>query len=148
MSSRYKLTIEGRCYSKKNSRDIHTITEGGGRPILGMENGRLVTKKPKTRSYPGKGEKLKNYEAHATAQARLQWDGPPLEGPVRITLRIFFSGPTPDAFGPSETVFDVLEAAGVVKNDRQFVVWGMPAIDPIRVTPGTERVEIDLEKGD
>ena len=136
----YELSIQGHCPSKKNSRPIY---RKGGKPFL------------------GKGDKLREYEEHAVIQLRAQWKHEPIDHDVLCALRIYYYaakalGKRPDAFGPAETVYDVLEAAGVVTNDVHLVPGGAigvadfstlihRAIDRIPVRDRKEqRVEITL----
>lgn len=125
------LRIEGKCPSKKNSRDVKL--------------GRKSKKTGKRTLYPAKKPAVKLYEKHAPIQLRAQWgDRAPLKGLVGIQAHYFFSGNEPDILGFLETVFDVLEYAGIVENDRQLVPYGQPAATRTHVKTGEEHVLIDL----
>ena len=118
------LTVKGHCYSKKNHRPIFRAGRRG-RPFLGKTN------------------TLKQYENVALLQIKAQWGSwPALSSWVEVVLVIRFAGPTPDAFGPSETIFDCLQAAGVVKNDSLLCPQ---AVIRERVKKGQEEVEIRLD---
>lgn len=121
------LTIPGHCYSLKTSRTIFRNKATG-------------------RMFPGKRKKLENYERQAVLFLRQAWGRrPPLAGTVLVSMVIYYSGPEPDAFGPAETVFDCLQKAEVVENDRQLVPSGTPAIARVHVCRAMERVEITLD---
>jgi len=101
----YELSIQGHCPSKKNSRPIY---RKGGKPFL------------------GKSDRLRDYEEHASIQLRAQWKHEPIDHDVLCALRIYYYaakalGKRPDSTGPEETVWDVLETAGVVTNDVHLV---------------------------
>ncbi|MFA4944910.1 MAG: hypothetical protein WC789_09450 [Lentisphaeria bacterium] len=124
----FALHIPGHCYSKKNHREIHSNRRTG-------------------RRFLGKSDRLSAYEEYAVFEIRRQWRGrPTLMGPVRVALKVWWYRAHPDALGPAETVYDVLEHAGVVKNDRQLIPWGTPAVERIKVSsPEDERVEVTVE---
>lgn len=130
MAREWKLTVHGRAISKKNSRDTKARTGKRGQTLL----------------FPGKSDRLKLFEKNATAMLQAQWDDETITDYVGIAMTVFYSGPEPDAFGPAETIFDCLEYARVVKNDRLLVPWGEPAIQRVRVEAGTERTEITLKE--
>lgn len=120
-----KLTIAGHCYSKKNSRPI--FRTGSGRPFL------------------GKSSQLRRYERGANILLRSAWGPrPPLQGRIEVKLTFYYAGREPDALGPAETVFDALQAAGIVTDDVQLVPSGLPAIARVHVGRAEERVEIEL----
>jgi Holliday junction resolvase RusA-like endonuclease len=125
-----KLIIHGHCLSKKNHRPI--FRNPNGKPFL------------------GKSKKLKIYERQAEAQLRAQRRlhgiQDPLQGDVACRLVVYYSGRRPDAFGPAETIYDLLEAAGVVEDDGQLVPWGEPAIELVHTVRLQERVEVFLSK--
>ena len=125
------LTIPGHCYSKKNHRPIRRNRRTGKR-------------------FLGKSDELTGYESLAVVLVRAQWSPrPPIETEVRVALRVWWWRAHPDALGPAETVYDILEHAGVVRNDRLIVPWGTPAIERIKVSsPAEERVEVELETGE
>lgn len=108
-----RLTILGEPASKANQRQLVTFPDGKGgkRPAL------------------VKSKKAQNYERDALLQipngARLR-----LEGPVRVTLRVFYASERPDL--DESVILDVLQdryvgrgeervlvQAGVYRNDRQ-----------------------------
>jgi len=67
-----------------------------------------------------------------TETLKRQWKG---KGPVidhlHIHTEITKPGKYPDDIGMLETVYDCLQAAGVVRNDNQFSSWsGWSKIDP------------------
>jgi hypothetical protein len=128
------LSIPGHCYPLKTHRPI--------RVVRSRQTGRLIP-------IVGKSSALRAYEKRATLLLKQQWAGrPPLEGRVPIRLHVMFAGPEPDALGPAETVFDLLQAAGVVGNDRQLVPCGcadhLAAVVRTRVPRKDEGVEITL----
>lgn len=100
-SWRFLAKIPGHCYSLKNHRPIH---RAGGRPFL------------------GKSPALRAYQEKAALILRAAWAGrAPLQGEVKIRMSVHYAGPRPDALGPAETIFDCLQAAGVVQDDVQLV---------------------------
>lgn len=120
------IVIPGHCYSLKTSRTIF--------------------RSPRGRLFPGKSTKLKTYQEKAEFLMRLAWGKKTTltDEFVGVTLRFYYSGPTPDALGPAETIFDCLQNAGVVENDRQLTPAGYPAILRFRVPKKQERVEIEI----
>ena len=126
-----RFTIHGHCPSKKNHRPIHKAG-GSGKPFV------------------GKSPALRRYEQQARVQLILQCRAhglrAPMTGPVRCRLIVYYSGPRPDALGPAETIYDLLEAAQVVENDRQLVPWGEPAVELVHVSRAREMVEVYLGK--
>jgi hypothetical protein len=122
---RIRLNIPGHCYSKKNSRNIFQTADG--------------------RMFPGKSKQLSGYEKRSAAALRAAWNRPPLAGDVYISLAYGYAGPRPDALGFAETVFDVIQAAGIVANDAQLVPAGLPeAISRRHVATGEQMVTVLL----
>jgi hypothetical protein len=68
------------------------------------------------------------YENKAILLLRSQWSGPPLAERVRICIDVDFYKNEPDDVGVAETIYDALQAAGVVVNDRLLCLAGDPAI--------------------
>lgn len=120
------LVVRGHCYSKKNSRPIF---------------------KRGSRLFPGKSEQLERYERTAAVDLRRQWGiRRTLKGSAFVRLTYYYRGQTPDALGFAETIFDAIEAAGIVEDDVQLVPVGSPAISRIHaVHKDGERVEIEIE---
>jgi len=131
------LTIRGESASKANSREIVT------RRFRSKTDGTL-----KTRPMSIKSDKARDYERDALAQipskARVR-----LEGPVRVTLRIWYATERPDL--DESVILDVLQdrwrvvhhatgdervlvRGGVYRNDRQvrqkFVFHGIDRANP------------------
>jgi Holliday junction resolvase RusA-like endonuclease len=111
----FTLRLSGHVVSKKNSREIHRAGRGG-KPFIGKSAG------------------LRAYEASAEYELRRQWNFPTLTGPVKVQLIVGWWRNHPDALGPAETLYDALEHAEVVNNDRQLVPWGEPAIARVHVS--------------
>ena len=124
-----RFTIHGHCPSKKNHRPIYR-TGGTGKPFL------------------GKSDMLRRYEQQARVQLMIQCRAnglrSPLSGDVRCRLVVYYAGPRPDAFGPAETIYDLLEEGQIVENDRQLIPWGEPAVERVHVSRARERVEVYL----
>ncbi len=121
-----KITIRGHCYSLKNHRPIFNAGKGG-RPFL------------------GKSATLRTYQRAATESLRAAWSPrPPIEGKVQVALVYYYAGKEPDALGFAETIFDCLQAAGIVTDDAQLVPSGCPAISRIHVGTAEQRVEVEL----
>jgi Holliday junction resolvase RusA-like endonuclease len=102
MTDVYYITILGAVKSKKNSKRIINTCRV---PLL-----------ISSRSYLA-------WEAAALPQVRKQWEGrPPIDGDVRVVARIY-QGPRQsiDLTNAVEGTWDVLEKAGVLKNDYQIV---------------------------
>ena len=164
----YELSIQGHCPPKKTSMPIwrernSDSTTGDfpqGRAVSAKEFRAGVEHKQGKPSI-GKRTVVSDYETSAVIQLRAQWKGKPIDHDVLCSLCVYYYarkglGRRPDAFGPAETVYDVLEAAGVVTNDVHIVPGGTigvadfstlihRAIDRIPVRDRKEeRVEITL----
>lgn len=152
-----RFTIIGEPASKANSREIATIGARKMEVLVGQnDDGSLQFEKMKVggRILNRKSDKALNYEKSALKQvppvARLR-----LQGPVRVTLRIFYASQRPDL--DESVVLDVLQdryeknkytkarelvQRGVYCNDRQVREKHVfHAID--RKNPRTE-IEIEL----
>ncbi|KAF0156254.1 MAG: hypothetical protein FD189_1059 [Elusimicrobia bacterium] len=124
-----RLVILGHCPSKKNSRDIFRNRRTG-------------------RMFPGKSDALRTYEEKAALLFRQAWGARlPLVGDVKIRAVYHYAGKRPDALGFMETIFDAIQAAGIVADDVQLVPSGMPAIRRIHCVKAQERVEVELATG-
>lgn len=110
----FTLQLSGHVVSKKNHREIQRAGRGG-RPFI------------------GKSAQLRSYEAAAEYELRSQWKFATLTGPVKVQLVVYWYRAHPDALGPAETLYDALEHAEIVKNDRQLVPAGDPAIARVKV---------------
>ena len=90
---------------------------------------------------------LKRREAswdQAVLQARAAWHGPPIDQPVTVRARYFRRRLDADPTNLDSALADVLQAAGVVTNDKLLCVW---ADHPRRDTanPRTEFWFVDPE---
>src|SRR3990172_11668898 len=92
----WQATILGEPASKANSRKLVTVH---GRPLF------------------IKSEKARGYESDFLAQARPLADGP-IEGKLAFTGHFFYRTERPDL--DASLVFDCLQKAGVIRNDRQI----------------------------
>jgi len=156
MSTKYKMTIPGHCYPLKTHRPIQPLRTGGkGSRWMFQFKSKAGLKWAGCRPSLGKTDKLRDYQERAVYEIMRQWAAPgggrmaPLEGKVGITITIYYSGQQPDAFGPSETIFDILQDAKVVRDDVQLVPCGTPAISRVHCKKAVEHVEIlvwDLEE--
>jgi Holliday junction resolvase RusA-like endonuclease len=128
--TRIAFTIIGQAASKANSRELVKFGE------------RLVSIKSKA---------ARTFERDALRQIPA-WARQRLEGPVRVTLHVFYASERPDL--DESVVLDVLQdryvgtgqqrqlvQAGVYRNDRQVrekhVFWGLDRVNP--------RVEVVVE---
>ncbi len=138
----HKLTITGHCYSLKTSQEIH---RRGGRMVNTIKDGKLARKMKGGRPSIGKRKNLKKYMETAILELKARWSPrETIKTQALIEMVVFFAGPEPDSWGPAETVSDLLEAAGVIENDRLLTPAGSPAIKRIRVPKCDERVELKL----
>lgn len=69
-----------------------------------------------------------------------------LEGPVSVYLNIVRKDKRKDAHNLMATIFDALEHAGVIKNDRQILEWRGRAYRIDKENPSVA-VQIFYEKG-
>ncbi len=95
------FTVPGRVVVKKNSR-----------PIWRLPNGR---------SKLGKSKRLQAYEEQAIARLRAAWAGKaPLTGQLWVECHAYQHDARwePDLLGWQETLWDCLQAAGVIANDK------------------------------
>lgn len=108
-----EFTIHGEPASKANSRELVTFGRGG----------------PNARPMLIKSKKAREYEKQALLQIP-HWARLRIEGPVRVTIRIFYASERPDL--DESVVLDVLQdryrgkkefraldQKGVYRNDRQ-----------------------------
>lgn len=114
-------TVAGHCYSLKNHRPIY---RAGGRAFI------------------GKSKALAQYQRRAALELMHQHAQAPIDRLVFAGVKIYYAGPEPDALGPTETIFDCMQAGGVVVDDRLIVPRG---IVRIRVPRAEERFEVYLE---
>lgn len=111
-----------------------------GRPGLFVLHGELAPKKtspvlrrsgrrcpvckqptgPTTVGHPKKREKSWD---QAILQARALWSGKPIDEPVTIRVRYFRRRLDADPTNLDSALADVLQAAGVVANDKQVCTW-------------------------
>jgi Holliday junction resolvase RusA-like endonuclease len=154
------FTIHGEPASKANSREISTIGAKNMDVVVGQnDDGSLKLEKMRVggRFLNRKSDKALAYEQNAMRQippkARVR-----IEGPVRVTLRIFYASERPDL--DESVVLDVLQDRyelvkvpgkeekqrvrvhnGVYRNDRQVrekhVYWGLDKVMP--------RTEVTIE---
>lgn len=123
------LKIPGHCPSKKNHYRVVPCRKA---PFTGAF--RLV-----------KDDMVTTYEKKAILLLRSQWSGPPLAELTDIDIKVDFYGNEPDDVGVAETIYDALQAAGVVANDRLLRLCGNPAIGRHKVPRRAEEgVEITL----
>jgi hypothetical protein len=128
------LKIPGHCPSKKNHYRT-TFRDKRGRPL---PYARLT-----------KDDMVKTYEYKAVLLLRSQWGGPPLAERVRVHIYVDYFRNEPDDVGVAETVYDALQAAGVVAHDRLLCLWGEPAIYRHKVAGrADEGVAITLRWGE
>lgn len=115
----YELVIQGHCPSKKTSQAI----------LMNKATGKRFISKP---------QRARDYEEPAVAQLHDQWKvhgrrRPALCHDVLCSLKVYYYaakglGRRADAHGPGETIYDVLQAAGVITNDVHLVPGGV--VDP------------------
>lgn len=106
------LRIPGHCPSKKNH---YRVVPCRKFPVTGAY--RLA-----------KDDAVTTYEKKAILLLRSQWSGPPLAELTDIGIAVDFYRNEPDDVGVAETIYDALQAAGVVANDRLLRLCGNPAI--------------------
>jgi len=95
-----------------------------GRPITKKNSSRIIinarTKRPMVIPSP----QYKEYEQAALWHLK-QYVGPTFGGPVRVRALYWLPDrrSRPDLLGLEEATADILEAAGIVANDRMIVSW-------------------------
>ncbi len=115
-----RLTVIGTPVTKKNS---SRIVHFGKRPAI----------------LPSAQYKL--WEAKAVPQLRLCWSPRlPLEKPVNVAAVIYRQRAAGDLVNFLQAIADVLEVAGVVKNDRWIVSWNGSRLDKDAKYPRVELV--------
>jgi crossover junction endodeoxyribonuclease RusA len=83
----------------------------------------------------------RKWKKAALLAAQLQWRGKPLEGDVRVSIIAYFRDRRRDTDNILKPALDLLQAAGVMVNDRQVCeIHLYRAIDK-----GNPRLEVDVE---
>jgi crossover junction endodeoxyribonuclease RusA len=83
----------------------------------------------------------RKWKKAALLAVQLQWRGNPLEGDVRVSIVAYFRDRRRDADNILKPCLDLLQAAGVMVNDRQ--VWEIHLYRAI--DKGNPRLEVDVE---
>ena len=100
----FQITLPGRVIPKKNHRPTFVNQKTG-------------------RKFPGKSGNLQAYEDMAIIRLRTAWRGrQPIQGQLWVECHHYQKDARwePDLLGWQETLWDCLQAAGVIKNDRQI----------------------------
>jgi hypothetical protein len=128
----FTFEVPGHCPSKKNKYRV-AMRDGRGR----------LLRRPKF--YRGAADRA--FDDRATLFFRKEWGGkPPLGRRTHICIELFYYKNEPDDVGVAESVYDALQRAGVVADDRLLELFGCPAVSRNRVIdPKYERVEVRLD---
>lgn len=86
-------------------------------------------------------EAFRDFQATALPHLRRQWRGrPPIAAPVCVNATFYREALRGDLVGYMQALADVLEAAGVLVNDRLIVAW-----DGTRMEKDAARPRIEIE---
>lgn len=114
-------------------------------PVVLTVKGKPTSKKTGARQVYGKGRMIPipskdyvAYERSACLQLATQYKAPPIEDPCHVTAR-FYRDNRADVDNLAGGLFDILQKAGVLKNDR--VVYGLTATKS-GACDGDPRVEV------
>ncbi len=106
--------------------------------------GKPTSKKTNARFIPGKIPRLipsaayLAYEASACLQLAVQYKAPPIEEPCQVNARFYRDNRT-DVDNMAGGLLDILQKAGVIKNDR--LVYGL-SVTKSGACDGDPRVEV------
>lgn len=106
---------------KKNSMEVRRT----GRPCQACGQ-------PTGRTFVGHEQRKTSAWDAAVLLARAAWKGPPIKRPVVVRARYFRMRLDADPTNLDSALADVLEAAGVVENDRLLCVWADAPIKDAR----------------
>lgn len=117
-------------------------------PISLVIRGKPTSKKTSARQVFAKGRMIPipskdyvTYERSACLQLAVQYKAPPIEDMCRVTA-FFYRDNRTDVDNLIGGLLDILQKAGVIKNDRQ--VWGLEATKSGKCD-GDPRVEVLIE---
>lgn len=125
MGMTFAACIVGNPATKKTSNRVVTIKPP--EPVaVGTYVGQPKTQKRGfTKVLPSKAYVA--WEQHATLQLRAAWNreerGAPYEGPVTVCAQFYRRDRRADLINLCQALADVLQSAGILKNDRQIVSW-------------------------
>lgn len=119
------LTVYGKPATKKNSLRIV----------------RVRGKNSKTRTIPIQGKVYQQWRKLAIPQLKAGWAGhPPIATPIQVSA-VFYRDRRPDLVNLLQAIGDLLQEAGIVKNDRLIVSWGHSRI----ITDKLEQLRVEIE---
>ncbi|NPV80814.1 MAG: RusA family crossover junction endodeoxyribonuclease [Firmicutes bacterium] len=123
---RAEIVIPGRPVTKKNHQQVWQNRKSGKRFVV-----------------PSKA--YKEYEESALRELRA-YQGPRFSGPVRVTAQYYMPDRRswPDLVGLMQATHDILQAAGIIANDRDIVCVDGSLI--AGVDPKRPRVVIEIEE--